>query len=92
MISYGFSYHIAVFLFNEAIIVFAVGTATGELDVILDAPIKDLMVNELAAVITINAEREEREVFFGIGDLLLDPAMGVIQQAASLSLGRTGIG
>jgi len=81
-ISNGFSYHIAVFLFDETIVVFTVRAAPGELDTVLDAPVKELVVDELPAVITVDAEHGERQSIFGAGDLFLDPAVGAVEQGA----------
>ena len=55
-ITYAFPFHITVFLFNEAVVIFMVGTASGELDIVTNAPIKKLVIDELTAVVAINAE------------------------------------
>jgi hypothetical protein len=74
-ISDGLSHHIAVLLFNETIVVFTVGAASCELDAVVNTPVKELMVDELAAVVTVDAEQRERQDLPGTGDLFFDPAM-----------------
>ena len=54
-ISDGFPHHIAVFLFNETIVIFPVWASAGELDIALDAPVKEPAVNELAAIVAVDA-------------------------------------
>jgi hypothetical protein len=87
-----FPHNIAFFLFNETVTVFAVGSASGELDVVPGAPIKQLTVNELAPVAAVDAEHGEKQIFPSISDLLCDPAAGVVQQGAFLSSAVTDIG
>jgi hypothetical protein len=88
----GFPYHIAVFLFNEAIVIFAVGTAPGELDIVLDTPVKNLVVYKLPAVVAVNAEHREWDGFSGKDDLFLDPPVGIIQKGADFSPSGAYIG
>jgi hypothetical protein len=48
-----FPHNIAVFLFDKTVVVFAIRSAAGELDMVLSAPGQELFVNELTAVITV---------------------------------------
>jgi hypothetical protein len=86
-ISYGLSYCIAILLFNKAIVIFSVWTASGELNAVLNAKLKELMVNKLSAIITVNTEHGERQACVSKGDVFLDPTMGVIQQGGNFSPG-----
>jgi hypothetical protein len=60
-----FSHHLAVFRFNETIIIFAVRTATGKLDKVFGTDSQELVVDKLTAIIAVNAEQGEWAVQYG---------------------------
>jgi hypothetical protein len=59
VITRGFTHDISVFLFHETIIAFTVRPASGEPDVVQAAPVFELAVDELAAVVAVNARKGE---------------------------------
>jgi hypothetical protein len=83
-----FSYHLAVFRFNETIIVFAVRTAAGKLDKVFGTESQELVVDKLTAIIAVNAEGEGQCNTEG-SDLFLDPAVGAVTSGPFL--GQSGI-
>jgi hypothetical protein len=75
----GYPHYIAVFPFDETIAIFPVGASAGGPDIVLDAPIKELAVNELAAIDT---EHRDRDAVPGTFNAFLDPAVGIVQKRA----------
>ena len=69
-----------------------VGAASCKLDIVLDAPIKDLVINEFTAIITVNTEHREWQGLVDMDDLFLDPAMSVVKQRTDFSPAGTHIG
>ena len=68
-----------VFLFDVGVVVFVIGSASGELDglfSISEVP-EEVIVKELAAVIAIKAADGEREVFFDVLDLFQDARLAL---------------
>ena len=63
-----------VFLFDVSVIIFVIGTASGELDGLfsLSKMFEEVMVEELRSVVTIEAQQGERQAGFDIFDLLQD--------------------
>ena len=64
-----------VFLFDVRVVIFVIGPASGELDGLFSfgkVPL-EVIVEELAAIITIEAEDGERKGFFDVFDLFQDP-------------------
>ena len=63
-----------VFLFDVGIVIFVIGPASGELDGLFsvgEVP-EEVIIEELAAVVAIEAEDGEREDFFDMFDLFQD--------------------
>jgi hypothetical protein len=63
-----------VFLFYVSVIIFVIGTASGELDGLfsLSKMSEEVVIEELRSVVTIEAEQRERQGGFNIFDLLQD--------------------
>jgi hypothetical protein len=61
------------------VVVFMIGSASGELDGLFSVGevSEEVIVEELAAVITIKAEDGEREVFFDVLDLFQDTRLAL---------------
>jgi hypothetical protein len=91
-ISNRFSYHTTVFLFNKTIVAFMVRAASGKLNAVLEVPVKELVVDELVAIVAVDTEHEERQAIPGMGDFLFNPAVGVVQKGAFFSPAGTHIG
>ncbi len=68
-----------VFLFHMSIIVFVIGSASGELDgkFSVSEVSEEMIVEELAAVVAIEAEDREREVRFEGMDLFYDTGLAL---------------
>ena len=64
-----------VFLFDVGVVVFVIGSASGELDgsFSLGKVSLEVIVEELASIIAIEAEYGEGEGFFDVFDLFQDP-------------------
>ena len=73
-------------------VVFAVGAATGEPDAVQVAPVFELVVDELPAVVAVNTQQGEGKLVPDLPDALLDPAMGAVQQGVFLGSAGTPIG
>ena len=60
-----------VFLFDVSVIIFVIGTASGELDGLfsLSKMFEEVMVEELRSVVTIEAQQGERQGGFNIFNL-----------------------
>ena len=69
------SYVRPVFLFDMRVVIFVIGPASCELDGLFSfgKVSEEVIVEELASVITIEAEDREREDFFDVFDLFQDP-------------------
>ncbi|MDP3947085.1 MAG: hypothetical protein Q8Q41_00120 [bacterium] len=63
-----------VFLFDVGVIVFVIGSASGELDGLFSfgKVSLEVIVEELSSIIAIKAEYREREDFFDVFDLFQD--------------------
>lgn len=63
-----------VFLFDVSVIIFVIGTASGELDGLfsLGKMFEEVVIEEFRAVVTIEAQQGERQAGFNIFDLLQD--------------------
>jgi hypothetical protein len=70
----------AVFLFNEAVIVFLMVAAAGEGDLFFGTPEVGGMVDKLRAVIAVELQNGERDGGFDIREGLESPGMGVIEE------------
>jgi len=68
-----------VFLFDIAAVVLAVGAAAGEGDLEILAEAQQLGIDELAAIIRVEAEQGEGQVVFNALEGLHDPTLGFIQ-------------
>jgi hypothetical protein len=66
------------FLFDKTIVVFTVRTAAGKLDMVFGTEGQQLVVDQLTAVITINAEQGKGAEGPDSGDLFLDLAVGAV--------------
>jgi hypothetical protein len=77
---------------GKAVAVFTAGAAPGEGDLVLTAPFKQLLVDKLIAVVAVNAEHGEGQVFFCVSGLLFNPALGAIGQGAYFGPAGTDIG
>jgi len=69
-----------VFLFDETVVVFAVGAGTGELDMFLGTPFLERLVDKLRAVVAVHAEEGEREGGFDGGEGLKNPFISFVEQ------------
>lgn len=81
-----------VFLFDVAVIVFAVGTTAGEGDVFMLAVLPEVFVNELAAIVAVNAQEGKREVGAACGDGLKHVAPGLVFRDSRFGPGGGDIG
>jgi len=76
-----------VFLFYVGVIVFVIGTASGELDgaVSVGKMSQQVVVEELGAVIAIEAEQREGERLFDIFELFQNPSFSLSPDGALFS-------
>jgi hypothetical protein len=84
VIIHGFMHHTAVLLLHKVIVVFAVGAAPGELDVVQVAPVFELVVDKLATVVAVNTHEGKGKLVPKLLYPLLDPAIGAVEEGVFL--------
>jgi len=91
-ITYEFADILAVLLFHEGVVVLVVGSRAGKLDLFAYAPVMDLSVQELRAIVGIDGDEAERQCVLDVDERLFDPALGTIEQGSQLNPPGHGIG
>ena len=81
-----------VLLFDVAVVVLAVGTTAGEGDVFILAVLPEVFVDELAAVVAVNAQKGKRELGAARFDGLKNIATGLVFRDFRLGPGGGHIG
>ena len=88
----GFADDRVVLLFDEATVIFAIGAAAGESNLVIETVLEEFGVNKLTAVVRVNALKGKRELGTDISKGLQDPPAGFGLQCPCFGPTRCHIG